>query len=283
MNELFFKISLAEWSLHRSLQAKQLSHLDFPSKARNDFGIDAVEYVNQFFQDKAKDRSYLAALKTRCQLEGVSSLLIMVDNEGMLADSDRHVRAAAIENHLKWIEAASFLGCHSIRVNCYGEGSAEEAAKAACESLQQLCTFAAPYHINILVENHGGHSSNGSWVRNLMTRVRMDNCGTLPDFGNFCIRRETPGDWESPCLEDYDRYKGVEEMMPFAKGISAKVEKLDLAGQCIETDYHQMMRIIKQAGYTGHIGIEYAGSTHSEDEGIRATKRLLVQVGTVIN
>ena len=274
-NALFFKISLAEWSLHRTIQAGELDHLDFPALARNEFGIDAVEYVNGFFKDKAKDTAYLAELKRRCNDAGVISLLIMCDGEGDLAGPDATQRKAAVENHFKWVEAARFLGCHSIRVNCFGTGTREEMAKASAESLRTLSEFAQPVGINVLVENHGGFSSDGQWLSGVMREVGMPNCGTLPDFGNFCMRREKGDMWESPCVEWYDRYKGVTELMPFAKGVSAKSHEFDSNGNSKETDYRRMLQIVKSAGYTGYIGVEYEGRGLPEREGIRATKKLL--------
>lgn len=274
-NAQFFKISLAEWSLHRTIQAGELDHLDFPALARNEFGIDAVEYVNGFFKDKAKDTAYLAELKRRCNDAGVISLLIMCDGEGDLAGPDATQRKAAVENHFKWVEAARFLGCHSIRVNCFGSGTREEMAKASAESLRALSEFAQPVGINVLVENHGGFSSDGRWLSGVMREVGMPNCGTLPDFGNFCMRREKGDMWESPCVEWYDRYKGVTELMPFAKGVSAKSHEFDSNGNSKETDYRRMLQIVKSAGYTGYIGVEYEGRGLPEREGIRATKKLL--------
>jgi sugar phosphate isomerase/epimerase len=279
--ELFFKISLAEWSLHKALFAKELDNLDFPLTAKNEFGINAVEYVNQFFKDKAKDEKYLAELKKRCDDNGVTSVLIMIDGEGDMANVDAKKRLEAVENHYKWVDAAKFLGCHSIRVNCYGVGSEEEVGKAGTDGLRRLSEYAAKVNIGVIVENHGSYSSNGMWLANVIKNVGMQNCGTLPDFGNFCIRRETDS-WESPCAEEYDRYKGVQEMMPFAKGVSAKANEFDEQGNCIETDYAKMLPIVKAAGYKGHIGIEYEGKRLSEPEGIRVTKALLERVGRVV-
>jgi sugar phosphate isomerase/epimerase len=276
--EMFFKISLAEWSLHRALQAKELDNLDFPVKAKNDYGISAVEYVNQFFMNKAQDATYLNELKKRCDDNGVTSVLIMCDNEGGMADLDAKKRTQAVENHFKWVDAASFLGCHSIRVNCFGEGAREDVAKAGVDGLTKLSEYAQKSGINVIVENHGGMSSDGLWLSGVITAVGMKNCGTLPDFGNFCVRREKGDMWESPCAEQYDRYKGVNELMPYAKGVSAKTYDFDEQGNCVETDYSKMLPIVKQAGYTGYIGIEYEGSKLSEDAGIRATKNLLERI-----
>jgi sugar phosphate isomerase/epimerase len=281
--ELFFKISLAEWSLHKTIFDGNLDHLDFPLKAKKDFDISAVEYVNQFFMDKAQDQLYLSQLKKRCDDNGVTSVLIMVDGEGNLGDVDEKRRNESVENHKKWVEAAKFLGCHSIRVNAHGEGTAEVVAQAATECLRALSTFAKNFDINVIVENHGGYSSNGQWLTSVIKATENSNCGTLPDFGNFCVRRKNNAQWGEPCVEWYDRYKGTEEMMSFAKGVSAKAHDFDARGNCVETDYTTIMSIVKAAGYTGHVGIEYEGEKLSEDEGIRATKALLERVGLSIS
>lgn len=263
--ELFFKISLAEWSLNKSLFAGTITNLDFPSIAKNTYGISAVEYVNQFFMDKAKDETYLAELKKRCDDNGVTSVLIMCDSEGYLGDLNKKERDKAVDNHKKWVDAAKFLGCHSIRVNSFGRGTREEVAKAAIEGLHNLSEYAEPFNINVIVENHGGYSSDGQWLTSVIKGTGMANCGTLPDFGNFCIKRENGEEWGSTCVEEYDRYKGTEEMLPFAKGVSAKAQAFDPEGNCIETDYAKMMSIVKAAGYTGYVGIEYEGSVLSEE------------------
>jgi len=273
--DLYFKISLAEWSLHRMLQAKQLDNLDFPAKAKNDFGISAVEFVNGFFQEKAKDMKYLAELKKRCDDNGVISVLIMCDNEGAMADPDAKKRNEAVENHYKGADAAKYLGCQSIRVNCFGQGTRDEMAKAGTESLRKLSEYGQQVGINVIVENHGGYSSDGKWLTGVISGVGLPNCGTLPDFGNFCVRREKGDMWESPCVEWYDRYQGVEEMMPFAKGVSAKSYDFDEQGNCVETDFPKMLSIVKASGYTGYIGIEYEGGKMPEEDGIRATLKLL--------
>jgi sugar phosphate isomerase/epimerase len=276
--DLFFKISLAEWSLNKQLFSGKLSNMDFPAKAKNGFGIDAVEYVNQFFKDKAADQTYLKELKQRCDDLGVTSVLIMCDGEGGLGDTHAGKRSQAVDNHKKWVEAAQFLGCHSIRVNAYGEGTREEVATAATNGLKSLSEFAKDYSVNVIVENHGGYSSDGRWLSQVIADTKMDNCGTLPDFGNFCVVTE-----KDECKEWYDRYQGTLEMMPYAKGVSAKTLEFDNAGNCVETDYTKMLRIVKEAGYTGHIGIEFEGNTLSEEEGIRATKTLLERTGASIS
>ncbi|MEX2111767.1 MAG: TIM barrel protein [Pirellulales bacterium] len=255
-----FKISLAEWSLHKALFGRKMTNLDFAQQATTVFGIDAVEYVNQFFKDKAKDAKYLGEMKTRSEDQNVKNVLIMIDDEGFLGDPDDAKRTKAVENHYPWVEAAKFLGCHSIRVNAYSKGSPEEQAKLAADGLRRVAEFAAPHGINVIVENHGGLSSNGKWLAGVMKTVDLPNCGTLPDFGNF---------------KDYDRYLGVEEMMPFAKGVSAKSYDFDAKGNDTQIDFARMIKIVLDAGYHGYIGIEYEGSRLPEADGIRATKKLL--------
>jgi sugar phosphate isomerase/epimerase len=258
-----FRISLAEWSLHRALLAGKLDNLDFPKTAKRDFGIEAVEYVNQFFKDKAQDAVYLAELAKRAADEGVTNVLVMCDGLGNLGDPDDKARTKAVENHFPWVEAAKRLGCHSIRVNADSKGGYEEQQKLAADGLTRLAEFAGQMEIGVLVENHGGLSSNGAWLAGVMKLVGLPNCGTLPDFGNFY---------------DYDRYRGVEELMPFAKGVSAKSHEFDAAGDEIRTDYGRMLRIVVAAGYRGWVGVEYEGKALPEPDGIRATKQLLERV-----
>lgn len=274
--ELLFKISLAQWSLNKPLFAGELDNLDFPAYTRNTFDISAVEYVNQFFKDKAEDKAYLADLKQRCEDHGVTSVLIMVDREGNLGTTDSDELTQAIENHYKWVEAAKALGCHSIRVNAYGEGTREDVQMAAIEGLSRLGEFAATHNIGVIVENHGSYSSDGTWLSEVMRQVGLDNVGTLPDFGNFCISRNKD-DWKI-CEESYDRYKGTEELMPFAKGVSAKSHDFDEAGNETESDFRRLLSIVKDSGYRGYVGIEYEGSELSPVDGIMATKTLLEKV-----
>ncbi|PSL30507.1 sugar phosphate isomerase/epimerase family protein [Dyadobacter jiangsuensis] len=275
--KLWFDISLAEWSLHKALFAKKLTNLDFPELAKKEFGISIVEYVNQFFKDKAEDKTYLAELLKRAKDNGVTNNLIMIDGEGGLGELDAAVRNKAVENHYKWVEAAKYLGCKTIRVNAFGKGSDEEIAKAAVEGLSKLGEFASKTGINVIVENHGGSSSNGKWLSGVMKQVNMKNVGTLPDFGNFCIKRSANG-----CEESYDRYQGTQELMPFAKGVSAKTYDFDEKGNCIETDYAKILKVVKASGFKGIAGIEYEGSKLSEYDGIKATKALLERVGPTV-
>ncbi|WP_420151186.1 sugar phosphate isomerase/epimerase family protein [Spirosoma sp.] len=277
--KMWFDISLAEWSLHKALFAKKITNLDFPSVARKEFDISIVEYVNQFFKDKAQDKTYLNDLLTRCKDNGITNHLIMIDGEGDMASPDASKRAQAIENHHKWVECAKYLGCKTIRVNAAGQGTEQEMAKAAVESLSKLGEFAKTMNINITVENHGGYSSNGKWLSGVMKQVNMKNVGTLPDFGNFCIKR---GENHS-CLEEYDRYQGVKELMPYVKGgVSTKFHDFDANGNCVETDYNRMLKIVKESGFKGIAGIEYEGSTLDEYDGIRKSKALLERVAPTI-
>lgn len=266
--EPLFRISLAEWSLHRALFSGKFDHLDFAGAARKDYGIEAVEYVNQFFFEKANDKAYLREMKKRAEGEGVRSLLIMCDREGQLGDPDDKKRTQTVENHHKWVEAAKFLGCHSIRVNARSAGSYDEQMKLAADGLRRLVEFGDQHEINVIVENHGGLSSNGQWLTGVMKMVNHPRCGTLPDFGNFRVSRE----------EEYDRYQGVKELMPYAKGVSAKSHDFDENGNETRTDYLRMMKIVVEAGYRGYVGIEYEGRKLSEPDGIRATKVLLERV-----
>lgn len=266
--EALFRISLAEWSLHRTLNAGEMVNMDFPRVTRTEFGLEAVEYVNSFFKDKANDTAYLTELKDQCDAHGVQSLLIMCDGEGAIGDPDAAARQQAVENHHRWVEAARFLGCHSIRVNAQSAGTPEEQRDLAADGLHRLAEFADTMDINVLVENHGGLSSNGAWLAGVMDTADHPRVGTLPDFGNFNIGGG----------ETYDRYLGVEELMPYAGAVSAKSHIFDDQGNESEMDYTRLMRTVLEAGYRGFVGIEYEGSVHTEAEGIRYTKALLERV-----
>jgi len=274
-------ISLAEWSLHRALQAGDLDHLDFPAKARNDFDISVVEYVNGFFggremdfREAGKNSAYLKELLKRSKDAGVVNHLIMVDEEGPLASAVNKERLQAIEDHKKWMEAARFLGCKTVRVNLHGNGTSDEKKSASIDSLSQLGEFAASMNTNVVVENHGGESSNGAWVADVMRQVARENVGTLPDFGNFCLSHPW-GTTQEGCDNPYDRYQGLKEMLPFAKGVSAKSYDFDEGGEQPLMDYSRLIEIVKASGFTGYVGIEFEGNTQPEEEGIRKTKLLL--------
>lgn len=263
-DEPLFKISLAQWSLHRALFGKKLDPLQFAKIAKADYGIEAVEYVNQFYKDKKKDDAYLKDLKKVADDNGVRSVLIMCDGEGNLGDADPKKRQQAVENHHRWADWAKYLGCHSIRVNAHSSGTPEEQSDRVADGLRKLTEYGATMNIGVIVENHGGLSSNGEWLVGVMKKVNLPGCGTLPDFGNFGT---------------YDRYKGTDEMMPFAKGVSAKSHDFDGQGNETHTDYRKMLAIVlKKHKYRGHLGIEYEGNKASEPDGIRLTKKLLEAV-----
>ena len=273
----WFDISLAQWSLHKTIFDKKLDNLEFAKQTKS-MGIEAIEYVNQFFKDKAEDTDYLNQMNAAADGEGVKQLLIMIDGEGNLGDTNEDARTKAVENHYKWVNAAKYLGCHSIRVNAAGKGTAEEVGTAAADGLGRLSEYAAKEGLNVIVENHGGYSSDGSWLSAVMEQVGMDNCGTLPDFGNFCLERGE--NWS--CKKEYDRYKGMSELLPFAKAISAKANDFDAEGNEIHTDFYRIMKMVKESGYKGYVGIEYEGKELSEIDGIMATKALLEKVRAAI-
>ena len=284
-----FSISLAQWSLHRTffgslpegvnrgellrtdpdsaLRGTE-SPLDFPVIARRDYGLAAVEYVNTFIFGHADDKQYLDELNRRAAGEGVTNLLIMCDMEGALGDPDPVARASAVENHVKWLRAAAHLGCHSIRVNAQSRGTPSEQVELAADGLRRLAERAEEFKLNVIVENHGGLSSRASWLMETLKAADHPLLGTLPDFGNFNVSQD----------ETYDKYRGVEEMMPMAKAVSAKSHDFDESGEEVGIDYRRMMQIVSEAGYRGWVGVEYEGSRLSEPDGIRATVRLLESV-----
>ena len=257
-----FKISLAEWSFHQALSKGEMTNMDFPKVAK-DYNLDAIEYVSTFFKGKGEDTEYLTKLKDECTKYGVKSLLIMVDGEGALADTSLAVREKSVANHYKWVKAAQFLGCHSIRVNAAGRGTREQVQAAAIDGLSKLADYAAKFNINVIVENHGGMSSDGIWLSTIMKTINKPNCGTLPDLGNFY---------------EYDRYQGVADLMPFAKGVSGKTHNFDENGNETQIDYEKMMKIIADSGFKGYIDVEYEGTKLSEAEGVKASIALIQKV-----
>jgi sugar phosphate isomerase/epimerase len=289
-----FQISLAQWSLHKTyfggaiedwqefgrllkespdeLLKGELDPKDFPEVAAG-YGINSIELVNIFYFSKVDDKAYWAEFKQKCDEVGVSVGLIMCDHLGNLGDADPVARKAAVEKHYQWVDVAKFLGAHSIRVNAAGQGTPEEVAANAVDGLSSLAEYAASKNINIIVENHGGYSSDGKWLTGVMTKVGKDNVGTLPDFGNFCIESGAEG-----CIKEYDRYQGITELMPYAKGVSAKSHDFDENGNETNSDFLRIMKIVKESGFKGYVGIEYEGRELSEDEGIKATKALLEKV-----
>ena len=260
-----FKISLEQWSLHRHFFNEEIkSTLDFPLIARQKFGIGAVEYVNQFFSDRDKSIGFFTELKKRSDNAGVKNLIIMCDREGKLGAKSQEERIRAIENHRKWIDAAEILGCHSIRVNAEGEGSPLEQKNQIVESLSRLTEYGEGKSINIIIENHGGLSSNAIWLSEVIREVNSSFIGSLPDFGNF--------------PEGINIYESVRKLMPFAKGVSAKSYDFDEYGDETKIDYEKMIRVVISSGYRGYVGIEYEGEELDEYEGIRKTKTLLERI-----
>lgn len=264
-----YRVSLAQWSLNRRFWSGEADPMDFARIARQEFGFDGIEYVNQFYFENLSDQ-LVKDLRNRADSEGVESLLIMVDREGALGDPDPEARRQSVENHHRWADAARQLGCHSIRVNAQSSGTYEEQMQRAADGLVQLAEYCEPLGLNVLVENHGELSSNASWLTGVMDLADHARVGTLPDFGNFIIDRDAG--------EEYDKYQGVKELMPYARAVSAKSYSFDESGRSIEIDFERMMKIVVEAGYDGWVGIEYEGDKHSEAEGIRLTRDLLLSV-----
>jgi sugar phosphate isomerase/epimerase len=248
-------------------------------------GFEGLEYVSQLYTNEnvnfsMKDaglQNILKELKKRSDSLGLENLLIMIDGEGDLSFSDEKATKTAIDNHKKWIDAAQFLGCHSIRINLFGEEDPEAWVSNSVKSLRALATYAAPKNVNIIVENHGGFSSDAGLLARVMKEATLTNIGTLPDFGNFCLKKEGGARWNAPCVEEYDKYKGVAELMPFAKGVSAKSYAFDSEGNETTVDYYKMMQIVKDSGFKGYIGTEFEGDVEDPTEGIAATRALILK------
>jgi sugar phosphate isomerase/epimerase len=284
-SEQNFEISLAQWSIHKQIWDGSIDPMDFASVAK-DLGYTGLEYVSNLYignevnypmKDKGIE-AILTELKRRSDSLGMTNVLIMVDDEGDLALDDETETAQAVENHKKWVDAAAFLGCHAIRVNLFGTSDAQAWVTSSVRSLKALSTYAADKNIAILVENHGGLSSDGKLLAQVMEEVGMDNCGTLVDFGNFCVRRENDARWDAPCVEEYDRYQGVEELMPYAQGVSAKSYAFDAKGNETTMDYPRILNIVRDSGFSGFIGVEFEGPDADPFPGMEATKALIETV-----
>ncbi len=275
------QVSLAEWSFHRAIESGKMDHLDFPARAMNEFGISAVEYVNGFFGGKkmdfreaAKNKDYLNELLKRSRDAGVVNHLLMCDDEGPLSAPGQKERRESVDNHKKWLDASKILQCRTMRVNLHGEGTSDDRRKASVDSLGRLGEYAKPLNLNVVVENHGSVTSNADWLVDVMKQVNMENVGLLPDFGNFCITHPW-GTIQEGCDEKYDIYKGIQQMLPYAKGVSAKTYDFDGNGEQPLLDYKRLLGIVKSSGFKGYIGVEFEGINQSEEEGIRNTQLLL--------
>ncbi len=295
---MFFKLAISQFSLASDFWTKKLDPLDFPSKVKKEFDITGLDYCSMFFADKAKDTTFLNELKKRSADAGTYNLRIMIDGEGVLGDLTEATRLKAVENHYKWIDAAATLGCPMIRVNVEGDGNADDVAKAAVDSLGRLIEYGKKGHIDVIVENHVGISCNAGWLAGVMKQVNSKHCGTLADFGNFCINRTKPeaqtidAYMKTKCLEEYDRYKGIGELMPYAKGIHAKTHLFDANGNDTETDFTKMFKIIKDSGFKSWCSIEYEGGLMKmykapgdylgNDDGVKATKALVLKAAAAI-
>ncbi|MEM8845848.1 MAG: sugar phosphate isomerase/epimerase family protein [Bacteroidota bacterium] len=279
------KLSLAQWSIHRMIKEEGLDPYRFAEKAK-EWGFGGLEYVNQLYENEPNTkgfteegmRHFVQRSKEESEKHGLENLIIMIDHEGELSAADETERKEAVKNHHKWVDAAAELGCHSVRVNLMGSKEEEEWTAASIDGLTQLSTYAKEKNINVIVENHGGFSSDAGMLVEVIKQVGMSNCGTLPDFGNFCVKREDGSYFSSPCIEEYDRYKGIQELMPYAKAVSAKSHDFDEEGNEIHTDYTQMLEIVTAAGYSGYVGVEYEGNELGEEAGILATKQLIEKV-----
>lgn len=281
----FFKLSLAQWSLHKAInETKTLSPFDF-AKTAKELGFEGVEYVTQLYtldkvNETASRNKLVKELKLRSDDNGIENVLIMIDNEGELASINEDERNDAVQRHSKWVDAAVELNCPTVRVNLFGLQAEKDFnvwKQTSIDGLGKLCEYAAKSNINVVVENHGGLSSDASKLTEVIKAINMKNCGVLPDFGNFCVKRENGERWGTACIEEYDKYQGIAEMMPFAKGVSAKSYDFDAKGNETTIDYNRMLQIVKKANFNGFIGVEYEGNNLSEIDGINATKKLLLK------
>jgi sugar phosphate isomerase/epimerase len=289
--ELFFKLSLAQWSLHKNIKYGDMDPYEFAQVAKS-FNFSGIEYVTALYDNvmKVRDGDMSKAItfwarknKKLAEINDIKNVLIMIDEIEGLAEENKSRRLKAVDNHKMWIDAAEIMGCESVRLNLYGTSNAEKWKDLSIKSLSDLGSYAKKSGVNVIVENHGRISSDIPKLMDVIYGVNMDNVGTLPDFGNFCMADEGYGSvFDGSCETVYDFYKGVEEMMPKAFAVSAKSNDFDENGDEKTIDYMRMMKIVKSFGYTGYIGVEYEGNRLSEEEGIKATRDLLIKIGQTI-
>lgn len=277
------RISLAQWSLNRAIKNKTIQATDFAAIARRTYQIDAVEYVNGFYQAKKSKSSFWAEMLDRSQSEGVANLLIMVDEEGDLGNPKAAKRKKAVENHYGWVDAAKALQCHSIRVNAFGTGEREVVKAALVDGMGQLCAYGAEAGIHIVIENHGLYSSEADLMVEVIREVDSPYMGTLPDFGNWCTSEKWGATRDDSCENVYNIVEGIQAFLPYAKGVSAKSYDFDAQGDQPRLDYRKLLQVVKDFGYEGYIGIEYEGENLSEPDGIRATKALIEKVWATLD
>lgn len=284
----FFKTSLAQWSIHKSIREDGLSPYEF-AKIAHELGFEGLEYVNALYSDVTNSEDKASAMEEFIKRNNdlaakynLKNVLIMIDGEGDLASSNPEERMIAVENHKLWIDAASKMNCSAIRINLKGEKEIENWIKYSVESFGALGEYAKPLNINVIVENHGGLSSNASLLMKVINQVNLENCGTLPDFGNFCMSEGYGSLKENNCKDLYDPYLGISEMLPKAFGLSAKSYAFDSNGDETSLDYYRLLSIAKDAGYNGFIGVEYEGNILSEKDGIIATKKLLEKAAKML-
>jgi len=268
------KISLAQWSLHRSINEGKLDPVDFASISKERYNIGAVELVNGFYSKSANDENFWNKMNERSKQAGVKNLVIMVDDEGDLGTAEPEARKQAVENHYKWVHAAKIMGCHSVRVNAFGDPDRDTYRAAIMDGMSRLAEYAAKMKINIIIENHGLFSSDAALIAGIIKEVNMPNFGAFPDFGNWCLSAKW-GTTQGECDKVYDRYQGVAELLPYAKAVSAKSYNFNEKGEDTRIDYYKMLKIVKESDYEGYIGIEYEGMEKGEHEGILITKALM--------
>lgn len=261
----WLKLAVQQYSFNRQLRSGELDLLDFPKTVVNGTGIRALEYFNGHMEDKVGNTRYFKELRKRTNDLDATNTMILLRSKPALDSPDPSIRNAAIEGYRPWLEAMRILGGDCVRVDVRSQGDAEAQKQHAINGLRALCKVADQEFdgMNIVVENHGGHSGNGKWVAEVMKAVNLDNCGTLPDFQNF---------------KDYDPYLGVEEMMPWAKIICAKAKDFDSAGNETNVDFRRMLRIVKDAGFSGYIGIEFEGHGVDPVKGINLTRDLILKI-----
>lgn len=252
---------------------KLLRISEFPARARDTFGVDAIETVA--FQFDGLDDPEIDAFDQALKDIGVKLLNIAID-VGDLLETDTDKRAADLKVIERWIERFAAMGSQFVRVNPgspFSQHHGDQPPAHLVEALQELGTFANERGTRLLVENHGGPSSNPAWMRQLLDAVGPNSLGLLLDLGNFDVlmapmmamffggesEKKDPAEVFSG-LDLTTLYEGIEALADKAELVSLKAHHVSDDGDVGPVDLERALGILNAHSYSGALTVEYEGS-----------------------